>query len=91
MSPAPYAVMKSGSAVTLAVLRWVARGAAIAPATPIRRSIRLTSICSTVVMIVEPPGEPSAMKGLPSLSTIVGLIDERGRLPGWMRLGSAGS
>ena len=30
------------------------------------RSSRLTSICSTVVMIVEPPGEPSASNGRPS-------------------------
>jgi hypothetical protein len=83
--------MNSGSEVTLAVLRGLDRGAAIACSMVMPRSIRLTSICSTVVMIVEPPGEPRARNGLPSLSTIVGLIDERGRLPGWMRLGSAAS
>ena len=83
--------MKAGSAVTLAVLRWLARGAAIASWTVMPRSIRLTSICRTVVMIVEPPGEPSARNGLPSLSTIVGDIELRGRLPGWMRFGSAAS
>ena len=37
----------------------------------------------------EPPGEPSAKTGLPSLSTIVGDIDERGRLPGSTRLATA--
>ena len=42
-------------------------------------------------MIVEPPGDPRARKGLPFLSTIVGDIDERGRLSGWIRLGSFGS
>ena len=51
--------------------------------------MRLNSICSTVVMIVDPPGEPTRAHGLPSLSTIVGDIDERGRLPGWIRFGSA--
>ena len=39
-------------------------------------------------MIVAPPGEPSASTGWPSASTIVGDIDERGRLPGPGRLGS---
>ena len=38
-------------------------------------------ICRTVVMIVAPPGEPSARNGLPSASTIVGAIELRGRLP----------
>ena len=38
-------------------------------------------ICRTVVMIVAPPGEPVARNGLPARSTIVGEIDERGRLP----------
>jgi hypothetical protein len=33
-------------------------------------------------MIVLPPGEPSPMSGLPSLSTIVGAMLLRGRLPG---------
>ena len=32
-------------------------------------------------MIVEPPGEPSASTGRPRSSTIVGAIEERGRLP----------
>ena len=80
--------MKAGSAVTLAVLRWVARGAAMASWMLMPRSTRLTIICRTVVMIIDPPGEPSARKGLPSLSTIVGDIELRGRLPGWIRLGS---
>ena len=52
------------------------------------RSIRLNSICNTVVMIVDPPGDPSATKGSPSSSTIVGDIELRGRLPGSGRLGS---
>ena len=42
-------------------------------------------------MIVEPPGEPSARNGLPFLRMIVGEIDDRGRLSGWIRFGSAGS
>ena len=42
-------------------------------------------------MIVEPPGEPTARNGLPFLSTIVGDIEERGRLSGSIRFGSAAS
>src|SRR6185503_13209345 len=42
----------------------------------------------TVVMIDAPPGDPSARNGLPHLSTIVGAIELRGRLPGPGRLGS---
>ncbi len=42
-------------------------------------------------MIVEPPGDPSASSGFSSWSTIVGDIELRGRLPGSIRLGSAGS
>ena len=80
--------MNDCSARVSVPLRWVARGAAIASSIVMPRSIRLTSICRTVVMIVEPPGVPSASHGLPFLSTIVGAIDERGRLPGWIRFGS---
>ena len=42
-------------------------------------------------MMVDPPGEPSASTGSPSRSTIVGDIELRGRLPGWIRLGSSSS
>src|SRR5687767_8574338 len=40
-------------------------------------------------MIIEPPGEPVARNGSPPSITIVGAIDERGRLPpsalfGWV-------
>ena len=38
-------------------------------------------------MIIEPPGQPSASTGRPSLNTIVGLIELRGRLPPSTRLG----
>ncbi len=37
-------------------------------------------------MIWLPPGEPSASTGRPSRSTMVGVIEERGRLPGSTRL-----
>ncbi len=47
------------------------------------------SVCSTVVTMVAPPGEPSATTGLLCWSsTIVGEIEERGRLPGPGRFGS---
>src|SRR3954468_21239283 len=39
-------------------------------------------------MIDAPPGEPSARNGRPPLSTIVGAIELRGRLPGPGRFGS---
>ncbi len=39
-------------------------------------------------MMVAPPGEPSASTGRPSSSTIVGDMEERGRLPGPGRFGS---
>jgi len=58
------------------------RGAATASATGIFRSITLTTICSTVVVIRLPPGEPVMSTGWPFFSTIVGLMDESGRLPG---------
>ena len=73
--------MNAGSAWALAVLRWDTRGAATASGSGMPSSRRLTSICSTVVMIVAPPGDPSARNGSPSRSTIVGAIEERGRLP----------
>src|SRR5215207_5906378 len=79
---------KAGSAETDAVLRWLARGAATASGRVAPKSRRLSSVCRTVVMIMDPPGEPSARTGSPPSRTIVGLIDERGRLPGAGRLGS---
>jgi len=63
------------------VLRCEALGAAIASGRVMPKSRSLTSICSTVVMIVDPPGEPSASMGSPSLATIVGLMLLLGRLP----------
>ena len=55
----------------------------------IPKSRRLTSTCRTVVMMVDPPGEPTARTGRPSSRTIVGAIDERGRLPGAGQVGVA--
>ena len=40
-------------------------------------------------MIVAPPGDPSARTGAPSRVTIVGAMEERGRLPAAGRLGEA--
>ncbi len=42
----------------------------------------LSSTCSTAVMMRLPPGEPVTRNGLPSLSTMVGVIDDSGRLFG---------
>ena len=39
-------------------------------------------ICSTVLMIVLPPGEPTTRNGLPSRKTIVGVMLDIMRLPG---------
>ena len=44
--------------------------------------------CSTAVEMREPPGAPTVMNSLPSFSTIVGVIDESGRLPGAIALAS---
>jgi hypothetical protein len=73
--------MNAGSASLWTALRCDTRGAAIASGSVLPRSNFSTSSCSTVVMIVAPPGEPSATTGLPWRVTIVGAIDERGRLP----------
>ena len=72
--------MKARSACARAVLRSTTRGSAIAFGSGSLKSIRLTSVCITVPGIVEPPGEPMVMYGLPSRSTIVGAIELRGRL-----------
>ena len=69
------------SVCVVAVLRWLRRGAATASGSVMPKSRRLTRICATVVMIDAPPGEPSARKGRPLRRTMVGAIDERGRLP----------
>ncbi len=39
---------------------------------------------ATVVMMREEPGEPRTRKSLPSFRTMVGVIEESGRLPGPM-------
>ena len=44
--------------------------------------------CMTALMMMPPPGLPSANHGRPSLSTIVGVIEESGRLRGWTALAS---
>ena len=44
--------------------------------------------CITVVMIVEPPGEPRIKKGASSFSTIVGVIELRGLFIGSMAFAS---
>ena len=46
------------------------------------KSITLLMICSTAVMMRLPPGDPVISTGLPSLSTMVGVIDDSGRLFG---------
>ncbi len=74
--------MKAGSASVDALLRWLARGASMASGRLMPKSIWLISVCSTVVMIVEPPGEPTASTARPLRSTIIGLIELRGRLFG---------
>ena len=45
-------------------------------------SITLSSTCSTAVMMRLPPGEPVTRNGLPFFSTMVGVIDDSGRLFG---------
>ena len=47
-----------------------------------------TMICVTAEMMRLPPGDPVTSTGLPSFSTMVGDIDDNGRLPGPGRLAS---
>ena len=63
-----------------------------AAATFMPKSSTLTITCSTAVMMRLPPGEPVTSTGLPSFSTMVGVIDDSGRLPGpgsWPRTDQA--
>jgi hypothetical protein len=48
-----------------------------------------SKVCSTADMIIVPIGDPSAIMGRPSFSTISGVIEESGRLPGATALASA--
>ena len=50
------------------------------------KSIALSTISITVLMIVRPPGDPVTMNSVPFFVTIVGLIELSIRLPGAMRL-----
>src|SRR5207248_4715405 len=86
-SAPPYWAMKAGSAC-VAPLRCDARGAAIASGSDMPKSRRSSRIWRTVVMIVAPPGLPTANSGCPLCSTIVGDMLERGRLPPAGRFGS---
>ena len=52
------------------------------------KSITFTITCNTAVMIRLPPGEPVTSTGSPFFSTMVGVIDDSGRLPGPGRLAS---
>ena len=52
------------------------------------KSITLSMTCSTAVIMMGPPGAPSTRNGLPSLTTMVGIMDDSGRLPGAMALRS---
>ena len=44
-------------------------------------------VCSTVLMIVRPPGLPVTMNSLPSFARIVGVMLDSIRLPGRARFG----
>ena len=59
-----------------------------AAATFISKAMALSRVCSTVVMMRLPPGLPVASQGLPSRKTMVGLMEDRGRLPPSIRLRS---
>ena len=59
-----------------------------AVATFMSKAMALRMVCSTVVMIMLPPGLPVANQGCPSRITMVGLMEDRGRLPPAMALRS---
>src|SRR3954452_15434096 len=69
----PYWATNAGSAL-VAPLRFDARGASIASGSVIPKSIWLSSVCRTVMMMVAPPGEPMA-----STPRAAVLDDDRGR------------
>src|SRR5579883_3266145 len=52
------------------------------------KSITFSTASVTPVMMCEPPGAPMTMNSLPSLSSIVGIMEERGRFMGWIALAS---
>ena len=55
-------------------------------------SITRVMICATEAKILAPPGVPSTMNGEPSsLSSTVGLMEDRGFLPGSILLTLSGS
>ncbi len=54
-------------------------------------SMTFINTCSTVVMMVLPPGDPVTNTGSPSRRTIVGVIELSMRLPGAMALASSPS
>ena len=60
---------------------WWKRGQLTASCTFMPKSSTLTITSSTVLMMVGPPGDPSASTGLPSFSTMVGVMEESGVLP----------
>src|SRR6218665_951918 len=66
------------------------RGVTAASATFMSWSITFRMVCIVVVMMRLPPGLPVARNGLPSLSTKVGDLERRGRLPGPAAWGCAG-
>lgn len=59
---------------------WWMRDCALASAMFRSNTSVFRMICSTTVMMRAPPGAPVARKGLPSFSTMVGVIDDSGRL-----------
>ena len=67
----------------------ILHGAAVASATFMSKVSTFRISCSTTVMIVEPPGLPVMRKGVPSLSTIVGAMEDRGRFLGSMALATS--
>src|SRR4051794_34480725 len=74
--------MYACSAVVELEFDGLARGASIDSGRLMPKSIWFWSCCQTEVMIVEPPGEPTASTTRPLRITIVGLIELRGRLSG---------
>ena len=76
----PLATPGTSSSAWTAAVALGGPGAATASGSVMPRSIRLTRTWNTVVMMVEPPGEPVARTPAQP-SRIVGAIELRGRLP----------
>ena len=66
------------------------RGAATASCIDMPQSSTLSSTCRMATPIQAPPGEPNVITGVRSSKTMLGVIDEKRRLPGAIEVARPG-